>query len=69
MIETLIGVDKTTFYALFTTGVPLVLLCFAVVYMFIGKIILERSSDSLHCWILCCNKRWLGGHAAPSDEC
>jgi len=38
MIETLIGVDKTTFYALFTTGVPLVLLCFAVVYLFTGKI-------------------------------
>ena len=38
MIETLIGVDKTTFYALLTTGVPLVLLCFAVVYLFIGKI-------------------------------
>ena len=38
MIETLIGVDKITFYALFTTGGPLVLLCFAVVYLFIGKI-------------------------------
>ena len=38
MIETLIGVDKTTFYALFTTGVLLVLLCFAVVYLFTGKI-------------------------------
>ena len=38
MIETLIGVDKTTFYALFTTGVPLVLLSFAVVYLFTGKI-------------------------------
>ena len=38
MIETLIGVDKTTFYALFTTGVPMVLICFAVVYLFTGKI-------------------------------
>ena len=38
MIETLIGVDKTTFYALFTTGVPLVLNCFAVVYLFTEKI-------------------------------
>ena len=38
MIETLIGVDKTTFYALFTTGVPLVLFCFAIVYLFTGKI-------------------------------
>ena len=38
MIETLIGVDKTTFYALFTTGVSLVLICFAVVYLFTGEI-------------------------------
>lgn len=38
MIETLIGVDKTTFYALFTIGVPLVLLCIAIVYLFTGKI-------------------------------
>ena len=38
MIETLIGVDKIAFYVLFSTGVPLVLLCFAVVYLFIGKI-------------------------------
>ena len=38
MIETLIGVDKTTFYALFTIGVPLVLLCFAIVCLFTGKI-------------------------------
>ena len=38
MIETLIGVEKITFNALFTTGVPLVLLCFAVVYLLIGKI-------------------------------
>ena len=33
MIETLIGVDKTTFYALFTINVPLILLCFVVVYL------------------------------------
>ena len=38
MIEILIGVDKTTFYALFTIGVPLVLLCFVIVYLFTGKI-------------------------------
>tara|TARA_Y100001934_G_C11931395_1_gene575914 strand:- start:285 stop:407 length:123 start_codon:yes stop_codon:yes gene_type:complete len=38
VIEILIGVDKTTFYALFTTGVPPVLLCFAIVYLFTGKI-------------------------------
>lgn len=38
MIETLIGVDKTTFYSLFTIGVPLVLLCIAIVYLFTGKI-------------------------------
>ena len=69
MIEILIGVDKTTYYALFTIGVPLVLLCFAIVYLFTGKSIHERSSDSLPYWILCCNNRWLGGHAAPSDEC
>ena len=38
MIETLIGVVKTTFFALFTTGIPLVLICVAVVYLFTGKI-------------------------------
>ena len=38
MIEILIGVDKATFYALFTIGVPLVLLCHAVIYLFTGKI-------------------------------
>ena len=38
MIETLTGVVKTTFYALFTPGVPLVLICFAVVYLYTGKI-------------------------------
>ena len=38
MIEILIGVDKTTFYALFKIGVSLVLLCFAIVYLFTGKI-------------------------------
>ena len=38
MIETLIGVDKQAFYALFTTGIPMVLACFAVVYLITGKI-------------------------------
>ena len=38
MIETLIGVVKTTFFALFKTGIPLVLICVAVVYLFTGKI-------------------------------
>ena len=38
MIEALVGVEKMTFYALFTTGVPLVLLCTAVIYLFTGKI-------------------------------
>ena len=42
MIETLVGVVKTTFYALFTTGVPLVLICFSVVYLFTGKINLRK---------------------------
>lgn len=38
MIQTLIGVDKQAFYALFTTGLPMVLACFAVVYLFTGEI-------------------------------
>ena len=38
MIETLIGVDKQAFYALLTTGLPMVLACFAVVDLFIGEI-------------------------------
>ena len=38
MIETLIGVDQQTFYALFRIGVPLVIACFAAVYLFTGKI-------------------------------
>ena len=38
MIETLIGVDKQAFYTLFTTGLPMVLACFAVVYLFTGEI-------------------------------
>ena len=38
MIQTLIGVDKQAFYALLTTGLPMVLACFAVVYLFTGKI-------------------------------
>ena len=38
MIQTLIGVDKQAFYALLTTGIPMVRACFAVVYLFIGEI-------------------------------
>ena len=38
MIQTMIGVDKQAFYALLTTGLPMVLACFVVVYLFTGKI-------------------------------
>ena len=38
MIETLIGVDKQAFYALLTTGLSIVLACFAVVSLFTGEI-------------------------------
>ena len=38
MIQTLIGVDKQAFYALFNKGIPMVLACFAVVYLFTGEI-------------------------------
>ena len=38
MIQTLIGVDKQAFYALLKTGIPMVLACFAVIYLFTGEI-------------------------------
>ena len=38
MIETLIGVDKQAFYVLFNKGIPMVITCFAVVYLFSGNI-------------------------------
>ena len=38
MIETLIGADKSSFYGLANTGIPTVLACFVVVYLFTGKI-------------------------------
>ena len=38
MIETLIGVDKQVFYALFNTGIPMILTCVVVVYLFTGRI-------------------------------